>query len=100
LRIDNSSNLSNVIWEVVEKLTCRATVLDHEEKSGGLERYTEEKFKQLLINDSHDSKKNCPTNTQTVQISSPPAPPPPPPVLIPPPPPPPPLPGVIIIITN
>ena len=43
--------MTSVIWEVIEKLVCRATVLDRDEFTigGTLERYTQEKFKNILF---------------------------------------------------
>ncbi len=88
LRIDNSNKISNVIWEVIEKLVCRATLLEDENNivigGNALERYTDEKFKNLL-NDLNKEMQN-----QPIPPTPPPPPPPPLPTFlkIPPPPPP------------
>ena len=51
LRLDNTNKMTSVIWEVIEKLICRATVLDRDEFTieGTLERYAQEKFKNILL---------------------------------------------------
>ena len=51
LRLDNTNKMTSVIWEVIEKLICRATVLDRDEFKieGTLERYTQEKFMNKLF---------------------------------------------------
>ena len=88
LRIDNSNKISNIIWEVIEKLVCRATLLEDENNivigGNALERYTDEKFKNLL-NDLNKEMQN-----QLIPPTPPPPPPPPLPTFlkIPPPPPP------------
>jgi hypothetical protein len=91
LKIDGTNKLSTFIWEVIEKLVCRATLLDREEHtlSDALERYTEEKFKNLmgLMSTKPFSPSPCPSPSL-----SPPPPAPPLPATIPTPPPPPPPP--------
>lgn len=74
LKIDNSTKLSKFVWEVIEKLVCRATLLDREEHtlSDALERYTEEKFNNLTT-------KPPPPPPAPPLPSTVPAPPPPPP---------------------
>ena len=51
LRLDNANKMTSIIWEVIEKLVCRATVLDRDEFTigGTLERYTQEKFKNIVF---------------------------------------------------
>lgn len=89
--------MSDLIWEVIEKLVCRATVFDRDESmiGGTLERYSEEKFKNLLHetqnSTSNLNNKNSDTNQtdnliakneiSSQQFLAPPPPPPPPPPL-------------------
>lgn len=76
LKIDNSTKLSNFVWEVIEKLVCRATLLDREEHtlSDALERYIEEKFNNLTA-----TKPPAPPPAPPLPNTIPPPPPPPPP---------------------
>lgn len=80
MKIDNTDEVSVFIWEVIEKLVCRATHFDRQDSTliDTLERYTDKKFKCLL----NASPREVPV--QKVQSSSPPMqitqPPPPPPL--------------------
>lgn len=108
LRIDNTNKISDIIWEVIEKIVYRATLFDRDENviGGALERYADEKFK-LLISETNKEKMQQQQQLEQTQLNeqilelkelpqealflppapAPPAPPPPPPL----PPPPPPL---------
>jgi len=78
LKIDKSSKLGNYIWEVAEKLVCRAALFDKDDRklSDALERYTDEKFKSLQNLTSHETN---PQNQEVAPVKPPMPPPPPPP---------------------
>jgi hypothetical protein len=71
LKLDDANKQSGALWELIEKLVCRATVFNKEENSlYTLERYTDEKLKSLIGS----------TESGPSQIpAAPPLPPPPPP---------------------
>jgi hypothetical protein len=79
LELEESNCSNEKLWELIEKLVCRATVFNKEETClHTLERYADEKLKSLKIADDVNSKiKNEPV--QPASALAPPLPPPPPP---------------------
>ena len=79
LKIDSSSKLGNFIWEVTEKLVCRAALFDRDDRllSDALERYTDDKFKSMLNVTPRDN--TVPKTQQPMAVQAPMPPPPPPP---------------------
>jgi hypothetical protein len=79
LKIDSSSKLGNFIWEVIEKLVCRAVLFERDDRmlSDALERYTDEKFKSILNTTPRDTAPQI-QQPAAAQANMPPPPPPPP----------------------
>ena len=50
LMLDTSNKMTSIIWDLIEKLICKVTVLDRDELTivGTMERYTQEKFKEIF----------------------------------------------------